>query len=237
MDIFGDALLDFEAGRRGRMLTIHRDDGHVDGHDPALYFAEAPFEHEARLLEHAKGPVLDVGCGAGRTLLWLQHRGMAATGVDVSPGAVDVCRKRGCQDVRLLDVMATDAAGDGAFQTIVLFGNNAGIGGTMHGAGQLLSRLAHVTMPGGCLLVTGLDIAKTSEPHHLDYHQRNRAAGRPVGEIAMRFEYEGAIGPWVQWFHPEPAELERLAREAGWEVEEISSVGGPFYAAALQKPR
>ncbi|MEO1543624.1 MAG: hypothetical protein AAFR75_06360 [Pseudomonadota bacterium] len=51
MDLFGDALKDCHAGVRNRMLTIRRDDDHTDAHDLGLYFADDPFEHEAKLLE------------------------------------------------------------------------------------------------------------------------------------------------------------------------------------------
>jgi SAM-dependent methyltransferase len=236
IDLFGDALVDHQNGRHGRMLTIRRDDDHVDSHDPSLYFAEAPFEHEARLLERAEGRVLDVGCGAGRTLLWLRNQGVAAIGIDLSPGAVAVCQRRGCEDVRLMDIMSpeADAISHGAFRTAVLFGNNVGIGGTLEGAGHLLRRLARAVAPEGCLLVTGLDIAQTSDPHHLAYHRQKRARGRPIGEITMRFEYEEEIGPWMQWFHPTPDELRELAIETGWSFEEISSSGGLFYSAVLR---
>ena len=89
--------------------------------------------------------------------------------------------------------------------------------------------------PNGRLLVTALDnIARADDPDHLAYHARNRAAGRPRGEITMRFERGGAVGPWVRWFHPEPAELERLAAEAGWAVEAMDAPGGPFYRARLR---
>jgi SAM-dependent methyltransferase len=238
LDIFGDALVDCEGSKLGRVLTIRRDDDHVDSHDPSLYFTEEPFEHEATLLQCAKGRVLDVGCGAGRTLLWLGQRGVMATGIDLSPGGVKVCRKRGCGDVRLLDIMSStsETLKDGEFQTAVLFGNNVGIGGTLDGARQLFRRLARAVAPEGYLLVTGLDIAQTSDPHHLAYHQRNRALGRPIGEIKMRFEYQDMIGSWVRWFHPTPDELQEIACEAGWGVEEISSKSGPFYSAVLRKP-
>lgn len=221
------------------MLTIRRDDDHTDAHDLGLYFAAEPFDHEADLLRRTEGPVLDVGCGAGRMLLWLQQRGMAAVGIDVSPGAVEVCRTRGCADVRLIDVMEAraDALGEGAFRTAVVFGNNIGIGGTIEGARELLWRLARAVAPSGHLLVAGLDITQTAEPQHLAYHRRNRAAGRPRGEIVMRFEYEGGVGSWVRWFHPEPEELERIALEAGWTIVEIGSAAGPFLAAVLQRQR
>ncbi|WP_224824399.1 bifunctional 2-polyprenyl-6-hydroxyphenol methylase/3-demethylubiquinol 3-O-methyltransferase UbiG [Cognatishimia sp. MH4019] len=179
MDLFGDALRDRQAGHQGKMLTIRRDDGHTDAHDPGLYFTEAPFAHEVDLLAQAQAPVLDVGCGAGRTLLWLERHGIKATGIDLSPGAVDVSRSRGCGDVRHGDVMADkpDALAGDLFQTVFLFGNNLGIGGTIEGAANLLRRIAQLMQPGGHLFVTGLDIAQTEDPRHLAYHRANLSRG------------------------------------------------------------
>ena len=239
MDIFGKALRDREAGVRHRMLTIRRDDDHIDAHDPDLYFTEMPFQHEAGLLAQAEGPVLDVGCGAGRTLLWLEQKGIKATGIDLSSGAVKVSRLRGCRDVHHGDVMAEGSGlfEEQKFQTVVLFGNNVGIGGTIEGAATLLRRLAFLTSPDGHLLVTGLDIAQTDERHHIAYHDANLAKGRPRGEISMRFEYQGKVSDWVQWFHPEPAELELLANESGWNVVHVGPASGPFFAGTLRKSR
>ncbi|MEM1065771.1 MAG: class I SAM-dependent methyltransferase [Pseudomonadota bacterium] len=237
MDLFGSALQDYHAGARGQMLTIRRDDGHVDTHDPGIYFAEEPFAHEVELLALAEGPVLDVGCGAGRTLLWLAKQGVEATGIDVSPGAAAVARARGCRDVRGTDVLAADysVVPAAAFQTIILFGNNVGIGGTIDGAELMLRRLESATKAGGRLLVTGLDIAKTSAPHHLAYHQKNRDRGRPIGEIRMRFEYEGAVGAWVPWFHPEPPDMLTIAKNTGWRLERHMPAVGPFFGAVFRK--
>jgi len=177
--------------------------------------------------------------GAGRTTLWLQRRGIGTTGIDLSPGAVAVAQSRGCRDVREADVLTADddVLPRAAFQTVVLFGNNVGIGGTIEGATVLLSRLAGATMPGGRLLVTGLDIADTSDPHHLAYHARNRERGRPIGEISMRFEYEGTVGDWVPWFHPEPTELEGLAGSTGWTLKHRVPANVPFYAMVFEKPQ
>ena len=50
---------------------------------------------EAPLLDHAHGPVLDVGCGPGRLVDALARRGVLALGIDESPDAVALARRRG----------------------------------------------------------------------------------------------------------------------------------------------
>lgn len=80
MDIYGTALLDHHHGLRDRVIKICRDNDFVNEHSASLYFEEHPFEQEAAALEFVTGPVLDIGCGAGRHLLWLQGQGVDAIG-------------------------------------------------------------------------------------------------------------------------------------------------------------
>jgi len=40
-------------------------------------------ELERRALEHVKGRVLDVGCGAGRHSLWLQEKGFEVAAISL----------------------------------------------------------------------------------------------------------------------------------------------------------
>ncbi|HEX4402470.1 MAG TPA: class I SAM-dependent methyltransferase [Galbitalea sp.] len=46
----------------------------------------------ARVLENGGGPVLDVGAGPGRITNYLVSRGVDASGIDLSPGMVEVAR-------------------------------------------------------------------------------------------------------------------------------------------------
>src|SRR4030095_10041706 len=73
--------------------------------DPAWFFqppsAWDPWEFAA--LDAVSGPVLDLGSGAGRASLHLQQKGLDVTAVDSSPGAIDVCHRRGIVDARELD--------------------------------------------------------------------------------------------------------------------------------------
>lgn len=150
-DAYGRAMLDHYGGD-GAFELVERDDGWFGpSADVASYFAPFPEwpERQREAMARVEGRVLDVGCGAGRAMAHLERQGHDCLGVDVSPGAVEVCRRRGL-DARELDVadvdqldarLASDASetsseerseSDGEFDTLLMLGNNFGLvgGGT-----------------------------------------------------------------------------------------------------------
>src|SRR3989337_375604 len=105
-DVFGEMIRDAYAvhtgvgprplagGRVPRPVieVIERDDGLLTG-APADHYLTEPAQwqaHDHRALRLCRGHVLDIGAGAGRTALELQRRGTAVTGLDTSPGAIEV---------------------------------------------------------------------------------------------------------------------------------------------------
>ena len=129
---------------------MERDDGFVYTGDPSDYFA--PYGRwpatERRAMRFVRGRVLDVGCGGGRLCLEAQSRGLEVVGIDISPGAVEACRRRGVRDVRLLGIDDADES-LGLFDTIVMFGNNFGLFGRPAAARRLLRRFARLTTDRG----------------------------------------------------------------------------------------
>src|SRR5699024_11046877 len=81
-----------------------------------------PIEQVA--LETARGKVLDVGCGAGSHALYLQEKGLEVKGIDVSKGAVEVCKLRGLKNVENIDLLDLK---DEKFDTIIILMNGTGI--------------------------------------------------------------------------------------------------------------
>ncbi|MEL6640841.1 MAG: methyltransferase domain-containing protein [Pseudomonadota bacterium] len=235
MDAFGTALLDYHAGERNHMVRIERDDGFWDEHSAEMYFAPEPFPDEAAALANAEGPLLDIGCGAGRHLLWAEAQSIVATGIDMSPGAVSCAMARGCREVIEGDVAAMDL-GARQFATATLFGNNIGIGGSWEGAVALLAAIGRVMRPEGRLALTSLNVSRTENPQHLAYHAKNTAAGVPKGELTMRIHYKDLVDPWIKWFHPQPEELRAIARNAGWHVADLVEDSNGFYWAGLRWP-
>ena len=83
-------------------------------------------DEEEQLLQWATGPVLDVGCGVGRHLTALGRRGVAATGVEISPRAVQIARARGAE---VLEGSIFDHPTAGGWGSALLLDGNIGIGG------------------------------------------------------------------------------------------------------------
>jgi SAM-dependent methyltransferase len=103
---------------------------------------------DRRVLDRAHGPVLDVGCGPGRHVHALARRGVLAVGIDISPVAVALARRRGAT---VLEASIFDRVpGAGRWRTALLLDGNIGIGGRPE---DLLRRIAALLAPGGAVLV------------------------------------------------------------------------------------
>jgi SAM-dependent methyltransferase len=218
-DAFGRALLDHLEGRRGPELILERDDGSIGPADlqPEEFFLPQkdwpPWEQRA--LARASGAVLDLGAGAGRHSLHLQNGGHEVTAVDLSPGAVDVCRARGIRDVRLADL--TTLRSDQRWETVLLMCGNLGLAGDWEPTRRLLEQLGAMTVPGGLLIGDSVD---PDDPDDLGYQERNLRAGFHRGRVRLRLRYGDLISPWWDLLNIPPAEMEALVDGTGWTLEE-----------------
>ena len=232
-DAFGHALMDHFEGRPAHEL-IERSDGYVDvsaGGD--MYFAE-PTGQQSRVAERAVGRVLDVGCGAGRYALYLQERGRDVVGIDVSPLAIEVCRRRGLRDARVMAVEDVDES-LGKFDSVVMFGNNLALLGSAARARRILKRLHRVVVPGGRLIGEIIDPYQSGDPDHLAYHAENRSKGRMGGQIRMRVRYKKYKSPWFDYLFLSRDELEALLEGTRWRLKEIVAESGPSYAVHIER--
>lgn len=217
---------------------IERDDGYLDlGSHPGLYFLayeqwQAAEQHH---VDQAQGRVLDIGCGAGRHSLHLQQRGLDVTAIDLSPGAVEVCRRRGVRNALVRSIAEIDAFAPSSFDTVLMLGHNFGLLGGADEARRRLGDLAAITSSHARILVNTLDPYRTDSPDHLAYHERNRQRGRMAGQIRMRVRYRGSVGEWFDYLFVSQAEMRALVEGTAWEVGSVVEGNGPTYFATLRK--
>lgn len=232
-DPFGMALLEAFEGGLGHH-EIERDDGYRDSMDATMYFDAAADWPAAtgEVLEQLHGRVLDVGCGAGRHAILLRAAGCEVIGLDPSPGAVEVCRRRGL-DARLGSLGVEGLLADERFDAVVMLGNNLGLLASPERAAEHLDWLAARCRPGALLVGESMDVTKTETPVHLAYHRRATAAGRPPGQMRLRVRFADQVGDWFSYWHLSPEELRSVVRNTSWRIDR--TIGEVEYVAVLQR--
>jgi SAM-dependent methyltransferase len=160
----------------------------------------------------AAAPVLDLGCGPGRHLAALHAAGKRALGVDLSPVAVRLARRRGAAAIPG-DVFGS-VPGAGRYRTALLLDGNVGIGGS---PALLLRRTRELLAPGGGALV------------ELD------PPGAPTVRTRIRLEAPGVVSEWFAWARVGVDGIGELAAAARLDHRLTLSVGGRWIAV-LRRP-
>ncbi|WP_127505366.1 class I SAM-dependent methyltransferase [Actinoplanes solisilvae] len=248
-DAFGEMIRDAYAvhtgigprplagGRKHRPVieVIERDDGLINGALADHYLDEpGEWEHyDHRALSLCRGHVLDIGVGAGRTAIELQRRGMAVTGLDTSPGAIEVARRRGLRDT-VLNTVDAYASASVRYDTFLLLGNNLGLLEGAERAPVFLAALARLANPGARIVAQGTDPYGTTDPVQVAYHQRNRDRGRFGGQIRLRLRYRRVASEWFDYLNLSVAELEGLLEGTPWRLAAIDDSDRPYYLAVME---
>jgi SAM-dependent methyltransferase len=236
-DAYGRLLLAYLEGDRVSREIAERDDGFITaGLGPAVYFE--PIRrwpaHQRRAMRFVRGRVLDVGAGAGRVALHLQERGHDVVAIDVSPLAIEVCRRRGVRDARVCPFERIDAS-LGSFDTVVMWGNNFGLFGDPAKAVRMLRRLDRLTTDRGRIVAESRYVYDTDDPEHLAYHERNRRRGRMAGQLRLRIRHRSYATPWFDYLIVSPQELVELLDGTGWHVSRLLDGDAGLYTAVIEK--
>jgi SAM-dependent methyltransferase len=167
-------------------------------------WADDADEVDHSLLRHARGPLLDIGCGPGRMVRAAGRLGLVALGLDVSPDVVEMARRGGAA-VALGSVFDRVPA-EGLWGTALLVDGNVGIGGDVE---ALLGRCRDILAPAGALVV---------EVHPDD--------DRDHAYSATLVDTEGAQSDVFPWAEVGVTRLTELARACGYTVERVFTASG-----------
>ena len=237
-DAYGRQLLAHYYGQTPNSEIIERDDNYIDtGSDEGLYFSEyeAWSDLERRAVDLARGKVLDIGCGAGRHALYLQSKGFEVTGIDNSPGAIKVCKLRGVKRAIVRPIQEVGKFPKGAFDTILMLGNNFGLFGSAENARALLKEMSRITAPEAQIIAGTLNPYLTDKKEHLEYQRFNRRRGRMAGQIRFRIRYGKAVGEWFDYLFVSPEEMRKILETTDWQVREFIMNEGANYFAVIEK--
>jgi len=223
-DAYGQEVWSYFKTGEGDEL-VEKDDGFigVGRYGPVRYFAEYKDwrKHEKQAIKFAKGRVLDIGCGAGRITLYLQNKGLAATGIDNSPLAIKVCKLRGLRKAKVMSIDEINKFKPDSFDSVVMYGNNFGLFGSFKKARILLKKLYRITSFKALIIAESKDPHKTDEPSFKEYHERNIKLGRMPGQMRFRVRFKNYIGPWFDYLMVSKAEMKSILKGTGWKVKKF----------------
>ena len=206
-----------------------------DLHDPTLYdyinsveiargydkyhSANRLFDLDRRFIEEvlpARGTVLDIGCGTGRLLVYLQEKGYDTIGVDLSSHMLEVAREKSGEKARLVraDMLALPMA-EGQVDACIMMFSVLGMLKGEHLRKQALKEAARVLRRGGILAL---------HVHNRYKHVVRGVAGLLKGFVFSMFgrnteimrNYRSLPGLYLHLFSR--GEILRLLEETGFAV-------------------
>lgn len=219
-DLFGRAILDYQTNNQPENLITETTISEEDEMDVSYLFrkySDMP-QIEQKALSHARGRVLDIGCGAGSHSLYLQNElNLTTTAIDISKNAIKACLLRGIKDARVQDFMTLQ---DEKYDTILLLMNGTGICGKLKKLPEFLQQLKSLLNPGGQILIDSSDIIYMFDedddggkwiPSDNDYY----------GEITFNISYKGEKEQPLDWLYLDYNTLQNAAFANGLKSELI----------------
>jgi len=235
-DALGHAMLDYLNGIMSYEI-VERDDGYIQPEVGAKVYFRTYREWsiiERKASRYIKGRILDVGCGAGRHALYFQEKGHEVLGIDNSPLAIEVCRKRGLKNAEAMSINQISSR-LGIFDTILMLGGNFGLFGSLEKAKLLLARFAKITSK------TGRIIAISADPYQLEYLKQpnyielNRERDRMSGQLRVRGRYKTYITPWFDFLLVSKDEMTHILDGTAWRIQKFIDSGSARYTAVIHK--
>jgi SAM-dependent methyltransferase len=144
------------------------------------------------LLARVDGPTVDLGCGPGRLTAAVIRAGFPALGVDISPSAVRLARRRGAS--ALAQCLFDPVPGEGTWTHVLLADGNIGIGGDPR---RLLRRAATLLVPGGAI--------------HVELDRPEHHPGRMILRLSAPPDLPAVALPWARCHRLSSHHWQRLA--------------------------
>ena len=227
----GMAMAEYYRGGDAESLFIVREDGYIEECSVAgMFDQQTDSEIEQAAIAMCDGKVLDVGAGAGKHSIIIQNRGLSVEAVDILPEAVDIMKQRGVKNARCMNIW--DIC-QGCYDTVIMLSHGLGMVGNIDGLGKFLRLMVNHLSPGGKILADSMDVTRTDNPAHLEYHSWLRAQGQYHGEMTLQLRYKENLGRPFKWLHMDFDTLRNIAAKNGFDAEQVKAVDRGDYLCRL----
>ncbi|WP_040251481.1 class I SAM-dependent methyltransferase [Psychroserpens mesophilus] len=230
-DIFGKALRDYHNNNYTEDLITSTNISDDDVLPlPYLFrsYSEMP-KLEQKALQLAKGNILDVGCGSGSHSLYLQKQDFNVKAIDISEGAVEVCKKRGVHHVELKALLDETET----FDTILLLMNGTGIFQELSLVSTYLNHLKTLLKPNGQILMDSSDIQYMYEDEDGGLWIDTNA--NYYGELDYFLSYKGEDEDPMKWLYLDFERLQIACKSVGLTCEKLMEGEHFDYMARISK--
>lgn len=185
-------------------------------------------EHMA--LAHCRSRTLDVGSGSGCHALYLQSRGLDVDGLDISPGCVEVMRRRGVNNVIHGNLFGLTGR---KYSTLLMLMNGLGICGSLNGLNLFLQFVPTILKAGGQILADSTDITHT--PDESERFEEN--TGFYIGETEFVMRYGNTISNPFEWLYIDFETLSHIVKFNGLQCKMLTEDESGRYLAQITLPQ
>jgi len=196
-DPLGTMLSDFCSGDSGAFLNVWSSTLEMSTMQGTTMLRgfERMNDVEKCALAACRGRILDVGAGAGCHSLVLQSRGLDVDAIDISPGCVEVMRRRGVEKSyhrNILDLR------NSRYDTVLMLMNGIGISGSLDGLNLFIQSLDTLLAPRGQLFADSTDLTvKFLKKDEAVYDEE----GGYCGETDFVMIYKGMRSDPFSWLY------------------------------------
>lgn len=233
-DPFGQALLDHHRGEK--TAPLYQRDGDETLVHPVGEFYFDQFESQAGaawMESWLRGPLLDVGAGAGRDARYFQRQ-FETVALEISDPLVALLESRGVDRIEHGDMFSlTEQFQRDRFRSLLVAGTQSGLARSVAGLRALLGAFSTITTPDGRLVLDAYDPAYGSATEMLGFRP-DPAPG--LGHRVLQYEYEGVAGQTLVFVLFGPDRLREATTGTDWTVAETDRPHDAYYyRAALRK--
>lgn len=233
IDVFGKAIFAYHHHQDETDIIVHSPDFDDDIIPVSVLFRnyeEMPaLEKEA--LNKSYGKVLDVGCGAGSHTLYLQQqKDLDVTGIDISKGAIEICKLRGCKNVKVQDYFKWNAE---KYDTLLFMMNGTGIIEKLSNLDRFFEHSKALMTTNGQLLIDSSDLSYLLDPDEDGGIWVDPDQGY-YGELEFSISYKGETANKFNWLYLDFPSLELAANKNGFSCELIKKGDHYDYLAKLK---